>query len=89
MRVAPHGLVEPRGSQPAPPRRSESGRACRLHPDDVGTELREVARRDRRRDAIAELEDPDTLERQSHLAGIVHARGTLLSRRVSSREVRA
>ena len=78
--VASHGLVE-LGWEPARTTHAQRvGPSCRLHPDDVGTELREVARRDRRGDAVAEFEDAETLERQPRLAAIVHQRGTLLSR---------
>ena len=67
------------GTQPAPPMRNESGLSCRLHADDVGAELREVARGDGGGDAVAEFEDAETLEREPHLAAVVHARGTLLT----------
>ena len=51
--------------QPArSPEPQRVGPSQRLHPDDVGAELGQVARRDRCRDAVAELEDADAGERE-------------------------
>ena len=78
--VASHRLVE-LGREPTRTAEAQRvGPSCRLHPDDVGAELCEVARRDGRGDAVTEFEDADALEGQPRPAAIVHARGTLLSR---------
>ena len=70
--VAAHGLVE-LGWEPARTTHAQRvGPSCGLHPDDVGTELREVARRHWSGDAVTEFEDAETLEREPRLAAIVH-----------------
>ena len=79
--VASYRLVELSREPARTSHAQRVGSPCRLHPDDVGAELCEVARRDRGGNAIAEFEDAEPNEWQPRLAAIVHARGTLLSRR--------
>ena len=72
------------GTQPGATHAQRVGFACRLHADDVGAELREVARGDGGGDAVAQFEDAETLEREPHLAAVVHARGTLLTQNAAA-----
>ena len=71
--VAADRLVELRGDPTGAAHAQRVGFPRRLHADDVGAELREVARRHGGGDAVAQLEDAETLEREPHLAAVVHA----------------